>query len=143
MILLFCLDPSNPRQPDEAYRAEAATAEQLGISISLVDHDALVHENDPAKAVRRVSEQPSPRLGVYRGWMMTPDQYQRFYNALEGKGVRLLNDPAAYRHCHYLPESYPAIESHTPRSVWINTKGDVAMDEIMGMLAFSGRPRSW
>ncbi len=134
MFILLCLAPSNPRQPDEAYRAEAATAERLGLPVALVDHDALIHENDPAKAVRRVSEQPSPRLGLYRGWMMTPDQYQRFFDALEGKGVRLLNDPSAFRHCHYLPESYPAIESQTPRSVWIKTKGDISMDEIMELL---------
>jgi predicted metal-dependent HD superfamily phosphohydrolase len=138
MIIHFCLDPSKPRQPDEAYRVEAATAERLGLPVALVDHDALVHENDPAKAVRRVSEQPSSRIGLYRGWMMTPDQYQRFFDALEGKGVRLLNDPAAYRHCHYLPESYPAIESHTPRSVWIKTRGDVSMDEIMAILRLFG-----
>ena len=138
MIILFCSDPSDPRQPDEAYRAEAAAAERLGLAVALVDHDALVHENDPAKAVRRVSEQSSPRLGLYRGWMMTPDQYQRFFVALEGKGACLLNDPIAYRHCHYLPESYPAIESHTPRSVWIKIKGDVAVDEIMAILRLFG-----
>jgi ATP-grasp domain, R2K clade family 3 len=134
MIILFCLDPSNPRLPDEAYRAEAATAERLGIPFALVNHDALVHETDPARAIRQLPAQPSPRLGLYRGWMMTPDQYQGFFDALEGKGVRLLNDPTAYRHCHYLPESYSAIESHTPRSTWIKTRGEVSMDEIMGVL---------
>jgi hypothetical protein len=134
MRLLFCSDPLNPRQADEAYRAEVAAAERLGIPFRLVDHDALSHDSDPAKAVRRVPPQPDPGLGVYRGWMLTPDQYRLMYGALEAKGLRLLNDPAAYRHCHYLPESYPVIEPHTPRSVWIKTKGDVALDEIMGLL---------
>lgn len=86
------------------------------------------------KAVRRVPHQPQPGLGVYRGWMLTPEQYRVLYEALEGKGIRLLNDPATYLHCHYLPESYPVIEPHTPRSVWIKTKGDVAPDEIMELL---------
>ena len=134
MIFLFCLDPSNPRQPDEAYRAEAATAERLGISISLVDHDALVHEYDPAKAVRRVPQQNATGLASYRGWMLTPDQYRLMYEALDARGVRLLNDPAAYRHCHHLPESYPAIEPHTPRSVWLKARADVSTNEIMELL---------
>jgi ATP-grasp domain, R2K clade family 3 len=134
MKLVFCSDPSNPRQPDEAYQAEVAAAERLGISFALVDHDALAHDNDPVKAVRRVPQQPQPALGVYRGWMLTPEQYRLLYEALGAKGVRLLNDPAAYRHCHHLPESYPAIEPNTPRSVWVKTAGDVSTDEIMGLL---------
>ena len=134
MKLVFCSDPSNHRQPDEAHQAEVAAAERLGIPFTLVDHDALAHDSDPVKAVRRVPHQPQPGLGVYRGWMLTPEQYRLLYEALEDKGIRLLNDPAAYRHCHYLPESYPVIERHTPRSVWIKTKGDVAPDEIMELL---------
>jgi hypothetical protein len=124
----------NPRQPDEAYRAEVAAAEHLRIPLILVDHDALAHDNDPVRAVRRVPPQHQPDLALYRGWMVTPDQYRLLYGALEGKGIRLLNDPAAYRHSHYLPESYPVIEPHTPRSAWIKTKGGVAPDEIMGLL---------
>lgn len=134
MRLVFCSDPLSPRQPDKAYRAEAAAAERLGIPFTLVDHDALARDNDPVKAVRRVPPQNAPGLAVYRGWMLTPDQYRRIYGALDAKGVRLLNAPAAYRHCHYLPESYPVIEPHTPRSVWIKTTGDVSTDEIMELL---------
>jgi hypothetical protein len=98
MNLLFCSDPLNPLQPDGAFHAEVAAAQRLGIPFALVDHDALVHENDPTKAVRRVAQHHG--LTSYRGWMMTPDQYRLFYEALEAKGMRLLNDPAAYRHCH-------------------------------------------
>ncbi len=134
MKLVYCSDPLNPRQPDDAYRAEAEAAERLGVPFSLVDHDALTHDGDPARAVRRVPQQSEPGLGLYRGWMLTPDQYRLMYGALDARGVRLLNDPAAYRHCHHLPESYPEIEPHTPRSVWIKTTGDVSTDEIMGLL---------
>jgi len=134
MKLVFCSDPLHSRQPDEAYQAEVAAAERLGIPFTLVDHDALAHDCDPVKAVRRVPHQPQPGLGVYRGWMLTPELYRHLYEALGAKGVRLLNDPAAYRHCHHLPESYSAIEPHTPRSVWIKTTGDVSTDEIMDLL---------
>jgi hypothetical protein len=134
MRLVFCSDPLNPRQPDEAYRAEVAAAERLGVPFTLVDHDALTHDGDPARAVRQVPQLADHGLGIYRGWMLRPEQYRLMYEALDAKGVRLLNDPAAYRHGHYWPESYPAIEPHTPRSVWIKTRGDVPADEIMGLL---------
>ena len=134
MMILYCSDSSKPLEPDEAFLAEVAVAERLGIPFALVDHNALVRENDPVKAVRRVLVQPTPRLCMYRGWMMTPEQYRLLFISLEAKGVRLLNDPAAYRHCHYLPESYPVIESHTPRSVWLETKGAFSTDEIMELL---------
>ena len=128
--------PKNPRSL--IYQTEVLAAQRLGIPFVLVDHDALVHENDPAKAVRRVPQQPNPDVGVYRGWMLTPVQYQGLYGALNTKGVRLLNDPVAFRHCHYLPESYLVIEPYTPRSVWFKTKGDVALDEIMELLRSFG-----
>ena len=83
--------------------------------------------------MRRVPEQDQPVLAAYRGWMMTPPQYHRLYDALDAKGVRLINDPEQYRHCHHLPESYPVIEGHTPRSVWLS--GDLGIDRIMEALA--------
>jgi hypothetical protein len=58
-------------------------------------------------------------LAVYRGWMLRPEHYAKLHEALLTRGVRLLNDPAAYRHCHYLPESYAAIAGHTPRTGWL------------------------
>src|SRR5579884_1374653 len=33
-----------------------------------------------------------------------------------------------------LLDSYPAIEPHTPRSVWVRTKGDISMVEIVELL---------
>jgi hypothetical protein len=78
--------------------------------------------------------QDAPATGVYRGWMMTAEQYGLFYEALAARGVRLVNDPAAYRHCHHLPESYPVIEGHTPPSVWLSVSGEIDMDDVMSLL---------
>ena len=59
-------------------------------------------------------EQAEPCLAMYRGWMLKPSTYGRLYEALAAKGLRLVNDPAAYVHCHHLPESYSAIEDGRP-----------------------------
>ena len=42
-------------------------------------------------------------------------------------------NPDQYRRCHHLPESYPAIEGLTPRTVWL--AGDLGIDRIMEALA--------
>jgi hypothetical protein len=115
------------------YAAEAAVCDRLGISWTLIDHDALVR-GDADRAVRRVPVQPRLVAGVYRGWMVTVEQYTLFYQTLEARGVRLVNTPDAYRHCHHLPESYPVIEGHTPRSVWLPVAGEVDLERVIGQL---------
>jgi hypothetical protein len=132
--LIFCQDPLQPRQPDSLYQAEAATVEELGIEYALINFEALVDDGDPEKAVRKVIRQDHEVLGLYRGWMLKPEQYQQLYQALLGRGVRLINDPASYQHCHYLPQSYSIIEDYTPRSIWIETGPEVSMDRIMAAL---------
>ena len=86
------------------------------------------------KAVRRVQLRPELETALYGGWMLTAEEYTKLYDALLEQGVRLLNDPAAYKHCHHLPESYSVIEGHTPASVWLKTSYDYSIDEIMELL---------
>ncbi len=84
--------------------------------------------------MHRVPARPGETLAAYRGWMLRPEAYARLYEVLLTPGVRLLNDPASYRHCHYLPESYAAIAGRTPLSVWLPTGQDVDMDRVMDLL---------
>ena len=134
MKFIFCSDSLDRQKPDEAYEAEVAVVEGLGAEHFLFNFEVLTDEGDAAKAVRRVPEQSPPDLAIYRGWMLKPLRYQRLYEALDAKGLRLINNPAAYRHCHHLPESYPVIEQRTPRSVWVKFDGAVEMDRIVELL---------
>lgn len=138
MRVVFCADPLAPRRPDPAFEDEVAAVERLGLTYDLVDYEALVNDNDPQQAVRRVAEQTTPVAGLYRGWMLKPECYERLFGALAARGIRLINDPRAYKHCHYLPESYAAIEGYTPRSVWTTiAPGELAnppLDRIMALL---------
>jgi hypothetical protein len=133
MRLLFCADPLDPRSPDSAFDREIEAARQLGIPFSLFSYEALVNEGSAARAVRRVETGDGNEVTVYRGWMLRPEHYTQLYDALLERGLQLINTPAAYRHCHYLPESYPLLEGHTPRTVWLPI-ADVTMDRIMALL---------
>ena len=141
MPLIYCSDPLRPREPDSAYREEIAAAEAVGLAYALVSYEALMDDGDAVAAVRRVPEQSAPVMGVYRGWMLRPEQYARLYDALAARGVLLINDPAAYRHCHELPEWYPQFVGQTPRSIWLAGGSNLAMGEIQRALQpFGDRP---
>lgn len=131
-MIAFCCDPLEPRTIDRSFGAEAEAVGGLDIAHVLIDHAALVRD-DPGRAVRRVPERPEPVLAAYRSCMVTPVQYGGLYEALASRGIRLINDPEQYRHAHHLPENYPVIRGHTPRSVWLT--GDQGIDRTVEALA--------
>ena len=141
MRLLYPCDPFDQRKPDPAYDPEVEVAEKLGLAYSVVNYEALVSSNNPLKAVQRVEQARKVATGIYRGWMLRPERYRELYEALETRGIRLINDPDAYVHTHHLPESYPLIEEYTPRTVWIKSGPFVRIDEVMALLRpFDSRP---
>ena len=50
---------------------------------------------------------------VYRGWMMKPNQYERFYNLLLEKNIRLVTNPEQYRLMHIFPNVYEDVKEDT------------------------------
>lgn len=143
MLLLYCADPLAQRRPDAAYAAEVAAAERNGLAYALLNFEALIDQGDAARATQAVPAQSTPTLAIYRGWMLRPAQYAELYAALLERNVRLINDPPAYRHCHYLPESYAQIAHRTPRTVWLPlAPGEAPTDETLGesLNEFGERP---
>ena len=114
-LVIFPSVPFGPREIDPDFEAEQIAAKRAGFATALVDHTRLM-AGDVAVSVARVPDRA--RTAVYRGWMLTPHQYSAMHAVLAARETNLLNSPDAYRTCHYLPESYPFIAEHTPRSVW-------------------------
>ena len=140
MRLLFCSDILNPREPDSAYHAEVEASKQLNIPFDLINYEALVYENDAAKAVRHITAGKQSEA-IYRGWMLKPHQYERLTQALLNQNITLINSPEQYVHCHHLPESYPIIEGLTPPSVWMKTAQEIDFDQVMALLkVFDSKP---
>jgi hypothetical protein len=135
MKVIYCSEPFSPARVDSAYEREARAAQAAGLGYELIDFEALADDRKPAAAVRRVKAASDPEPAVYRGWMLKPETYSQLYEALGEKGLRLINDPAAYRHCHHLPESYPVIEGHTPASVSVPLDESFGIEGVMRALA--------
>jgi len=139
--IIFCADPLRPRHPDPLYAAEYEAAQAAGFAVTLMRYEALVEEHDAGRAVQTMIPAAQREMGIYRGWMLTPEDYRRLYDALADISIDLINTPAMYRHCHYLPECYPLIQAHTPQTIWLATGPDVDMEAVHQALAvFGDRP---
>ena len=137
-IYFFSGDPFSPKLPDEAYAREALACEQLGISWSPINFEAIVYEQDMTQAVRRVAPAETEESAVYRGWMLTPAQYQMLYEALLTRRVRLVSTPEEYERCHYLPRWYSLLEGETPHSIWTEAGEDLSPPHLMARLRVFG-----
>ncbi|MBQ9143112.1 MAG: hypothetical protein IJX63_15175, partial [Lachnospiraceae bacterium] len=52
---------------------------------------------------------------VYRGWMMKPEQYRSFYEALSENNIKLITEPRQYEQFHVFPNVYPLVEADTAK----------------------------
>jgi hypothetical protein len=119
--VLFPCNPLENKQVDPDYQSEFAAVKLLGGEVRLFDFDVF------KKAVRTAEEADggSPEFKealaemtmsfqdgnpgkesvdwVYRGWMMTPTEYEYFYDACNDLGMKLLNSPTQYVACHMYP----------------------------------------
>ena len=114
MLLLLPSDPLRPRSTDPHFLSEAQAARELGFDVALVDHDALV-AGHADEAVARV---PHFYDAVYRGWMVSSDQYRALEAALSAREAALRTTSASFKSAHELPGWYEALTAHTPESFW-------------------------
>jgi len=117
MRLLYCDSGFSSKEVDYMYAAEYKAAKQQFIPTSLISFEALKKGNVEA-ALRRVKPYEEKGTAIYRGWMLTPNQYEMLYTALLEKKIELINNPSEYKFCHYLPESYEVIKDFTPKTTF-------------------------
>lgn len=131
MSIIFCSSPTNYNTVDEDYVEERSIANSVGHSVGLISHETLgVYKSAYNKGD-----------AIYRGWMLTTDNYRTLYEKLEHHNTTLINTPEQYEYCHHFPASYEAIKDITPFSHHIPT--GILTDEIISdvlTLYFDERP---
>ena len=138
MRIVFCSEPFFPLRVDSAYESEANAAQETDFEFDLADFEALVNDGNLTAAIRKVKEQSAIVSAIYRGWMLKPEIYSQLYESLLKRNIKLINSPAEYKHCHYLPESYSLIENYTPATVFIRQSSDFNYADIMKRLEVFG-----
>lgn len=124
--------------PDEMYNEEVGYIINRNVNASIVTFSFEQFQEGRFKKYGVLQKESA----IYRGWMMTPEEYTRFYNDIKSCGSFLLTDPEQYRFCHYLPCWYYEIKEFTAPSFAIHNADLQALegediDEALAMLKWN------
>lgn len=111
MHLLYPSSPLRPRLPDEQYQAEVEAVRNEGLEVSLFSFEAF-----QAGAFKASPPIPAEADVLYRGWMLSKDEYTSLVDAIHGTGGRPWIDTEDYLACHHLPNWYPLLTAFTPET---------------------------
>lgn len=121
--ITFCSETYDPSIPNSMWEEEVKIANEFG-NVYLMDQDAFLR-GEVNRAFRRLPNDGEEQEVVYHGWMMTPVQYNLFYQELSNRNFKPITTPEAYRNCHQFPNWYRAVESFTPKSIIIENYDNV------------------
>lgn len=112
--VLFCR-PEPGSSMEDAFELEADVVDALDIEAFVISADMVV-DGEAERAVRRV------RRGVgrllYRGPILTAEEYAALFEALGDRGAELVVDPVAYEHALYVPEHHEAVADLSAPTRW-------------------------
>lgn len=111
--ILFPGDYFSMHNPNDNFTAE------LDAVVATEDLDAALFNYDEfiEGASLRLSKEPDSiqRDVIYRGWMMKPDQYRRFYDELKEMGLEPFTSPVCYERMHCFPYAGEMFDDQTPK----------------------------
>ncbi len=133
MKIIFCDSGFSPKEVDYMYAEEYNAAKQALYATALISFEAL-KKGEVEAAVSRIRPNETLEMGIYRGWMLKPKQYQLLYDALLEKNIKLINSPSEYQFCHYLPDNYETIKEYTPKTVYKKFDGNIDLNDFRAEL---------
>jgi hypothetical protein len=121
--LLYPSSPLRASQPDEQYAAEVSAVRDAGFEVSLFSFEDFQNDQFCARPLL-----PSASEILYRGWMLSVEEYQQFEVAVSRSGARLAISAVAYLSNHHLPYWYPQLVDLTPETRVFPTDCDLAAE---------------
>ncbi len=107
--LLYPYDPFNEKSRtaiDPEWLEEATAARNAGLELHNINMD------DPAQNKRDFTN----KNFIYRGWMLTPTEYEQMNTIVNNCGGTLVFTPEQYSKTHHLPGWYSEIQDYTART---------------------------
>jgi len=117
---LYPADPLDPRSIDEMFAPESAALREAGFATSVVELEAL-----PSGRPRLAPAIAPGEQVVYRGWMLTIEEYTALMSLIESRGGVPLASPETYLLTHHLPRWYPLLRDLTPETVVLSPEDDL------------------
>lgn len=102
-LILFPASYFSINKVDEDLQSEYDAVRATGLfDTVLFGYDKWINEG-----VLVLNEAPEVmRKAIMRGWMMKPEQYERFYSMLIDNNIELVTSPAEYEQMHIFPKAY-------------------------------------
>ena len=122
MHFLYPSDPFRTKRPDEVYADEVAAVKARGCGVSVFSF-----EEFQAGTFRPFPALPASTI-IYRGWMLSADEYQTLAAEITRCGAQPLTDPVSYLLTHHLPNWYPLIAEFTPETKTFPPSADLATE---------------
>lgn len=111
--IIFPGDYFSLNNPNDNFVEELdAVVATNGLHAVLFNYDEYI-DGEPLRLSKDASM--LPKLIIYRGWMMKPEQYERFYDDLKALGFVPLTNPVCYERMHCFPSAYEMFEGQTPK----------------------------
>lgn len=125
--ILFPSSFFDARKVDEDLQAEYDAVRNTGLfDVILFGYEKWFHQG---KLVL-TGELTEPVKAVYRGWMMKPDVYGRFFHQLAERGIGLVTKPEAYAAMHVFPNVYNLVEGDTARMKVFPLHGEIDIEGV-------------
>jgi len=116
--------PHAPQYAEDRFEIEVLAAEELGIDSYAIPLDPIVN-GEPERALRRLPR-PRSRRWLYRGWMLSEEEYTGLYEAMLERDEDLVVDPESFAEATYVPNYAPLLGEHTAPTRW--TEGEDIRD---------------
>ncbi len=111
-MILFPSSYFDIRRVDEDLKGEYDAVQQTGLyEVTFFGYDKWFSEDK--LVLSYVPEHK--RRAVYRGWMMKPEQYERFCNQLLDNNIQLVTEPKEYELMHIFPNVYKVFGEDTAK----------------------------
>lgn len=119
--MLNILYPSDDyKSPADIYITEQKNFEKDNFATAIFDFNTFFEDT---LKIKPKLEKSLPVL--YRGWMLSEDEYSQFYQLLIQKAYQPLTTPKQYLNTHYLPNWYNFIQEFTPKTVFTDNLNDI------------------
>lgn len=117
--IVFPADYFDKSMPDEAFLHEYDAAVKTGnFNVALLDFELLESTLRLKLKLNLNGKAPASHSPlIYRGWMMKPQVYRAFFDALQALDLEPITTPEQYEEFHLYPLAYSrhkAIQAHSP-----------------------------
>jgi len=116
MRILFCR-PDAPQTVEDRFELEADALDELGVRHDTIGLEAVVDDalDEALTGLDALDDEV-----LYRGWMLTADEYAALAAAVGERGGQLVTSPDDYELAHYLPGWFGAVAAESPATRWTN-----------------------